>query len=160
MIELGRVDIQLVTTKLSSFLAGPRSGHLYQALHIFEYLKNHCNSWIPLDPNELDVKFYGPPKEAPDLRCKSMKKIYQDAVEDLPLNAPESRGKAVQTNVYSDSDHAGDKVTHCAQSGILIFLNMSFVYWFSKRQNTVESSTFGSEYIAVRIAIEKKGTEV
>ena len=155
LIELGRVDIQLETTKLSSFLAGPRSGHLYQALHIFEYLKNHCNSWIPLDPNELDVKFNGPPEEAPDLRRESMKKIYQDAVEDLPSNAPEPRGKAVQTNVYSDSDHAGDKVTRRSQSGILIFLNMSLVYWFSKRQNTVESSTFGSEYIAARIAIEK-----
>ena len=87
------------------------SGHLYQALHIFEYLKNHYNSWIPLDPNELDVKFNGPPEEAPDLRCESMKKIYQDAVEDLPSNAPEPRGKEVQTNVYSDSDHTGDKVT-------------------------------------------------
>ena len=111
LIELGRVDIQLETTKLSSFPAGSRSGHLYQALHIFEYLKNHYDSWIKLDPNELNGKFNGPPEEAPDLRRESMKKIYQDALEDLPSNTPEPRGKAVQTNVYSDSDHAGDKVT-------------------------------------------------
>ncbi len=26
--------------------------------------------------------------------------------------------------------------------------------WYSKRQNTVETSTFGSEYIATRIAVE------
>ena len=155
IIELGRVDIQLETTKLSSYLASPRSGHLYQAMHIFEYLKHHCNSWIPLDPNQLDVKFNGPPDETPELRRETMKKIYQDASEDLPSNAPEPRGESVQVNVYSDSDHAGDKVTRRSQTGILIFINMSLVYWFSKRQNTVESSTFGSEYIAVRIAIEK-----
>ena len=155
LIELGRVDIQLETTKLSSFLAGPRIGHLHQALHIFKYLENHDNSWIPLDPTKLDIKFTGPPEEAPERRRESMKKIYQDAVEEVPLNAPEPRGKSVQTNVYSDSDHAGDKVTRRSQTGIMVFINMSLVYWFSKRQNTVEASTFGSEYIAVRIAIEK-----
>ena len=155
LIELGRVDIQLETTKLSSFLAGPQIGHLYQALHIFKYLENHDNSWIPLDPTKLDIKFTGPPEEAPERCRESMKKIYQDAVEEVPLNAPEPRGKSVQTNVYSDSDHAGDKVTRHSQTGIMVFINMSLVYWFSKRQNTVEALTFGSEYIAVRIAIEK-----
>jgi hypothetical protein len=28
------------------------------------------------------------------------------------------------------------------------------ILWFSKRQNTVELSTFGSEFVAMRIAIE------
>ena len=155
LIELGRVDIQLETTKLSSYLAGPRIGHLHQALHIFKYLENHENSWIPLDPTKLDVKFTGPADETPEKRRESMKKIYQDATEEIPRNAPEPRGKSVQTNVYSDSDHAGDRVTRRSQTGIMVFINMSLVYWFSKRQNTVEASTFGSEYIAVRIAVEK-----
>ena len=32
---------------------------------------------------------------------------------------------------------------------------MSPISWFSKKQNTVETSTFGSEYVALRITIEK-----
>jgi hypothetical protein len=28
------------------------------------------------------------------------------------------------------------------------------VIWYSKRQNTVETSTFGSEFVAMRIAVE------
>ena len=32
---------------------------------------------------------------------------------------------------------------------------MSLVSWTSKKQNTVESSTFGSEYVALKLAMEK-----
>ena len=44
MVELGRIDIQLEITQLSSFLASPRVGHIHQIFHIFKYLKNHENS--------------------------------------------------------------------------------------------------------------------
>ena len=37
---------------------------------------------------------------------------------------------------------------------MIIFLNNAPILWFSKRQNTVETSTFGSEIVALRIAIE------
>ena len=39
-------------------------------------------------------------------------------------------------------------------TGVLIFVNRAPILWYSKRQNTVESSTFGSEFMAMRIAIE------
>ena len=39
-----------------------------------------------------------------------------------------------------------------SQTGILIFLNCAPIIWYSKRQNTVESSTFGSEFIALKTA--------
>ena len=41
-----------------------------------------------------------------------------------------------------------------SHSGIFIKLNSAPVAWYSKRQNTVESSTFGSEFVALRIATE------
>ena len=34
-------------------------------------------------------------------------------------------------------------------------INKTVVYTYSKRQNTVESSTYGSEFVAGRIAVEK-----
>jgi hypothetical protein len=34
-------------------------------------------------------------------------------------------------------------------------VNNAPIIWFSKRQNTVESSTFGSEFIALKIAIDQ-----
>ena len=40
LVELGRVDILIETSMLSSFLAAPRKGHVSQALHIFQYLRS------------------------------------------------------------------------------------------------------------------------
>jgi hypothetical protein len=34
------------------------------------------------------------------------------------------------------------------------FLNRAPILWYSKRQNTVETSTFGSEYVAAKTAVE------
>jgi hypothetical protein len=53
-----------------------------------------------------------------------------------------------------DADHAGNLVTRRSHTGIIIFLNKSPTLWYSKRQNTVESSTFGSEFVALRTAVE------
>ena len=90
-------------------------------------------------------------------KCKTVDwdDFYQDAKEDLQPNEPEPRGKSVQINCFVDADHAGNKVTRRSHSGILIYLNSAPIDWYSKRQNTVESSSFGSEFIALRIATEK-----
>ena len=37
---------------------------------------------------------------------------------------------------------------------MVIYLNKAPILWFSKRQNTVETSTFGSEIVALRISVE------
>mmetsp|Transcript_20457 Transcript_20457/g.31285 ORF Transcript_20457/g.31285 Transcript_20457/m.31285 type:complete len:157 (+) Transcript_20457:1-471(+) len=41
-----------------------------------------------------------------------------------------------------------------SHTGIFIKLNGAPIIWFSKQQNTVESSIFGSKFIALRIATE------
>ena len=55
---------------------------------------------------------------------------------------------------FTDADHAGCRITRRSHTGILIFCNRSPILWFSKRQTTVESSTFGSEIVAMQIAVE------
>ena len=42
-------------------------------------------------------------------------------------------------------------MTRRSQSGILLFVNRAPILWYSKRQNTVETSTFGSKFVAMRI---------
>jgi hypothetical protein len=39
-------------------------------------------------------------------------------------------------------------------TGILVIIGKTPVKWYSKRQNTVESSSYGSELVALRIAVE------
>jgi hypothetical protein len=55
---------------------------------------------------------------------------------------------------FVDADHAGNLVTRRSHSGIIIFCNRGPIIWYSKRQNTMETSTFGSEFVAARIAVE------
>ena len=72
----------------------------------------------------------------------------------LTHNMPEPRGKEVDTMVFVDADHAGNRVTLRSHTGVIIFVSMAAVIWYSKKQNTVETLTFGSEFIALRIAVE------
>ena len=81
--------------------------------------------------------------------------FYRDAKERLPSNMPPPHGRLVSIHCFVDSNHAGDKVTHRSQTGILIFLNRATIIWYSKRQNTVEMSMFGSKFIAMKTAVEQ-----
>ena len=106
------------------------------------------------DPTYLDIEL--PLNSEDNTKCKTnvMREFYPDAEETIPSNAPEPRGKAVQINCFVDVDYAGNVITRRYQTEILIYLNMSPIFWFSKKQNTVESSTFSSEFVALRIAAE------
>jgi hypothetical protein len=70
--------------------------------------------------------------------------FYPEAAEAIPTNMPRPRGKEVSMSCFVDADHAGCRETRRSHSGIIL----------SKRQNTVEASTYGSELLAMRIAIE------
>ena len=53
-----------------------------------------------------------------------------------------------------DANHAHDLDTRRSVTGVLIYLNKTPIQSYCKRQNTVESATYGSELVAARIATE------
>ena len=150
IVELGRIDIAYEVAALSRFLVCPRTGHLQQALHMFKYLEIHKENDLAFDPLYHLVENDATIQE----RINAMKDLYRDAEEDLPPNAPPPRGRPVQVNCFVDSDHAGDRATRRSQSGILLYCNSAPIVWHSKKQNTVEASTFGAEFVALRVASE------
>ena len=72
----------------------------------------------------------------------------------MPTRIPEPRGQSVNTTAFVDASHAANKVTRRSHTGFIFFVNVSTVIWFSKRQNTVESSTFSLEFIAMKACVE------
>lgn len=80
--------------------------------------------------------------------------FYPEAAEKLPAKMVEPLGNPVKVRAYVDANHAGNLKNRRSHSGILIYVNNAPIIWYSKRQNTVESSSFGSEYIALRICTE------
>ena len=49
-----------------------------------------------------------------------------------------------------DADHATDTVCHHSRMGFLICLNCALIYWSSKKQTPVESSSSGSEFVTMK----------
>jgi hypothetical protein len=146
-VKLGCLDLHLSVALLAQYLAAPREGHLNQVYHCFAYLKAHDQSKIVLDDSRPFVD---------EAQCvqQDWTEFYRDAQEAIPPNAPEPRGSSVVISCFVDADHAGNRVTRRSHTGIIIFVNRAPILWYSKRQNTVETSTFGSEFIAARIAVE------
>ena len=75
--------------------------------------------------------------------------FYPDAEEELPCCMPTPYGTPVLTRTYVDANHTGNLANRRSHSGILIYVNNSPVLWYSKRQNSVETSSFGSEFVAL-----------
>ncbi len=75
-------------------------------------------------------------------------------MEELPSNMPLSFGPSMTMRVFVDSNHAGDLVTCHSRTGFIVFLNGAPIYWSSKKQTSCKTSTFGSEFVAMKQATE------
>ena len=78
--------------------------------------------------------------------------FYGDVNEEDPPGMPEPLGNPVTITCFVDASHATNKITRQSHTGVMIFLNRAPTLSYSKRLNTVESSTYGSELVAMRIA--------
>jgi hypothetical protein len=76
-----------------------------------------------------------------------------DVAEELPVGMPEPRGKSVVITCFVDSNHARNTVTRRSHTGILIFVKNAPIIFYSKRQNTVKMSTFGSKFVAKEMIV-------
>jgi hypothetical protein len=146
-VEIGRLDILLEVALLSCHLALPRKGHLDQVYHILAYLKYSGKRRIYLDPSYPKIS-------ESRFEKYDWTDFYKYAEEPVPPNMPAPRGRYMSTHCFVDSDHAGDKTSRRSQTGILLFCNSAPVISYSKRQNSVEGSTYGSELVALRQAID------
>ena len=126
---------------MSSYLAMPREGHLEELFHIFAYLKRNHNSEMAFNPSDPEIdasKFQRQDWEATE---------FGELEEIIPDNSPEARGMGFVMTAYVDADHASNTVTRRSRTGFLVYLNCAPIYWYSKKQSTIETSSFGSEFI-------------
>ena len=149
VIQIGRFDINTAVMTLSRFRAMPRQGHLDRVKRIHGYLSklNHATIKIRTD--------------APDYSSVPVKQYdweytcYADAKEEIPIGAPVPKGKSVTMTSFFDANLYHDLISGKAVTGILHMFNRTPIDWFSKLQSTVETATFGSEYIAARTCTEQ-----
>ena len=149
MVSIGRFDVQTSVMTLSSFRAAPRRGHLERVKRIFGYLLKMKHAVIRIRTEEPDHS------AVPHNEYDWEKTVYGDVKELIPSDAPEPRGRYVLLTHYVDANLMHCLLTGRSVTGILSFINKTPFDWFSKKQSTVETATYGSEFVSARTAVER-----
>ena len=134
---------------MSSHFAPPREGHLKELFHIFDYLRKYHNSETVFDPSDPVVD-----ERQSKEKYWTTSEFGSHTEEELPANLPIPRGFGFVMRAYVDADHSGDYITRRSLTGFLVYLNMAPVYCMSKKQTSVETSSSGSEFIAMKQCTE------
>mgnify|MGYP005847236111 CR=1 FL=1 len=151
-ISLCRLDIAHAVMTLSRYRTAPLKGHLDRAKRVISYLAKYPNAAIRYRtgiPNH--EAFYG--KDSPTYDW--MYSVYGCNSEELPDNMPIPKGNPVRLTTFCDANLMHDFTTGKSCTGILHLINQTPLSWYSKRQGQVETATYGSEFVAARIAVEQ-----
>ena len=149
LISLGRFDIAVHVMSLSRFRAQPRKGHLDRAKRIVGYLLFLPDGAIRFRIGEPDFS------SLKDQEYDWTRTVYSGACEQIPHDIPKPLGKHVQTTHYVDANLHHDLATGKAVTAALHFLNQTPIDAYTKRQSTVETATYGSEFVAARTAVDQ-----
>jgi hypothetical protein len=148
-VSLGRFDIQTATMTMSRFRAAPRQGHLERLKRMYGYLKKFASAAIRVRVLEPDLN------DLPHQDFDWCHSVYGDVEELVPRDVPKPLGKTITTVTYKDANLYHDMLTGRSVTGVLHLCNQTLIDWYSKRQATVETATFGSEFTAARIAVDQ-----
>ena len=127
--EIVRVDMLHEVSVLSDFQSAPREGNLHQVFHIFSFMKNKPKLTTYFDPRLPNID----PTSFSGSSVEEFREKYRYAMEQLPKDIPEPRGKSVSITAFVDASHASDKKTIRSHTGYMVFVNRSPIVFYSKR---------------------------
>ena len=136
---LGGFNIAVLIMTMPRFRQQPRIGHLGRLKKIIGFLANFPHDYSNLPHREYDWQ----------------RTVYAGAKEEIPYDIPEPKGKHVTTTTYVDANLHHDQVTGRAVTAYLHLVHATPSQWYTKRQATVETATFDSEFVAARIATDQ-----
>jgi hypothetical protein len=82
-------------------------------------------------------------------------KQYVYAGEELDKKFPRPLGEELDTSIFFDSDHTHDKISGRSISSVIVMVGSTPIIWRSKRQGAVQTSTYGAEFSAMKLATEE-----
>jgi hypothetical protein len=135
--------------KISGFRAAPRHGHLDRVKRIYGYLSKMRHAAIRVRTEEPDYS------DLPNIEYDWSKSVYGELKEELPHDAPSPLGNYVTLTHFVDANLMHDLTTGRSVTGILHLINKTPIDWYSKKQATVETATYGSEFVAARTCVEQ-----
>ena len=149
LVTLGRFDIHAQVATMSRFRAAPRQGHMDRLKRIYSYVIRTKDYAIRFMSEKPDYSFL------PDQDFDWTYSVYGDVHESLPDDMPEPLGESVTTTTTMDANLNHYLATGKSLTGCLYFVNKTPVDLYSKKQATVETATYGSEFVAAKPATEQ-----
>ena len=135
---------------LSGFRSQPRKGHLEQIKRIYGYLSRFKHFHLKFRTEEPDMSYF-----KNKTKFDWSKSIYGDHMEDIPVDAPKPLGKQVTLIHYFNANLMHDVLSGKAVTGCIHLANKTPIMWYSKKQATSETATYGAEFISGRTCIEQ-----
>ena len=83
------------------------------------------------------------------------KSVFSNISELIPKDAPEPLGRHMTLTHYVDANLYHDMLTGHTLTGILHFMNKTPINWYSKRQATIETATYGSKFVAAHTCVDQ-----
>jgi hypothetical protein len=149
LIALGKFDIFTAVMTMSRFRMAPREGHITRMRRIYGFVRFSKDCAIRY---RTDLPDYS---ALPEQLFSWARSVYGNVKEQLPSDAPPPLGKKIVLTTYVDANLMHDQVTGRSVTAVLHFINKTPFEWYSKRQATVETATYGSEFTAARTAVEQ-----
>jgi len=135
---------------MSSFCVQPHIGHLEHVKCICGYLYKLKDAVICIRIGKPDIMDLV--EEEYDWTSTV---LYGDVTEILPKDAPVPLGNFVMLSHYVDANLYHDILTGRSVTGILHYLNKMPIDWYSKKQATVETATYGSELVSAHLVVDQ-----
>ena len=149
LVTLGRFDIHAQVTTMSMFRSAPRKGHLERLQRIYGYVLKTKHYSTRYRTEEPDYTYL------PDMKYDWSYTVYGNTQEIIPHDCPKPLGNSVTTTTTLDANLLHCMATGASLTACLHFCNHTPTDWDSKKQATVETATYGSEFVAAKTATEQ-----
>ena len=148
-VSIRRMDVVTVVMIMSKFRAAPRKGHIERVRRIVGYLAKMKYAIIRFRVEIPDMSAY----KKVEFRCE--RSVYGNVSEVVPNDALEQKGSVVTMITFVDANLIHDVVSGKSDTGVIHMLNRTPIDFYSKKQSTVETTTYGSEFLVALTATEK-----
>ena len=81
--------------------------------------------------------------------------MHGEVKELLPNDVPTPLVNYIRLTHYVDANQLHDKLSSLYVTGIPCLVNKTPVDWYPKKQSTVETATYGSEFFSARTCVEQ-----
>ena len=134
---------------MSRIKSAQRKEHLERLQRIYGYVlktKHYSTRYRIEEPDYIYL---------PDMKHDWSYTVYGNTQEIIPHDCFKPLGKLVTTTTTLDANVLHSMATSASLTAFLHFCNHTPTDWYSKKQATVETETYGSELVAEKIATEQ-----